>query len=144
MKITADTNVLISASFWFGNPLRIIRYAEEGKIELVLSKEILGEFEDIIGKEDKFGLKLKGIGKTVGDVIAKMASISRMVETQGSLNVITEDPDDNRILECATAGRADYIVSGDNHLLNLREYKGIKIVTPSRMLEIIKEEIPPK
>jgi len=53
------------------------------------------------------------------------------------INAVKADPDDNKIIECAACSNADYIVSGDRHLLDLKEYKSIKIVTPRNMLEIL-------
>ena len=69
----------------------------------------------------------------VGDCL-KLETISALVEPELSLNVVAEDPDDNRVLECAVSGRADYVISGDRHLLKLKEHGGIPILTAREFL----------
>ncbi len=138
MKITVDTNILISAAFWLGNPHGIIKKVEEGKLKLVLSAEILEEFEEIL-KQDKFQLKLENINATVSEVVDKLMEMSEVVGISGRVRVIKADPDDDKVLECAVNGRADFIVSGDRHLLEVKEYRGIRIVTAKEMLKIIGE-----
>ncbi|MDI6654994.1 MAG: putative toxin-antitoxin system toxin component, PIN family [Candidatus Hydrothermarchaeota archaeon] len=138
MKITVDTNILISAAFWLGNPRRIIKRVEDGKLELVLSAEILEEFEEIMG-QDKFQLKLENINATVSDVVSKLVEMSEVVGISSRVKAVKEDPDDDKVLECAVNGKADFIVSGDRHLLEMREYRGIRIVTAKEMLKIIGE-----
>ncbi|MFH1773678.1 MAG: putative toxin-antitoxin system toxin component, PIN family [Methanobacteriota archaeon] len=136
MKITVDTNVLISATFWLGNPHRIIKKVEEGKLELVLSAEILEEFEEIMG-QDKFQLKLKNINATVSEVVSKLTEMSEIVEISGKIRAVEADPDDDKVLECAVNGKVDFIVSGDRHLLEMEEYRGIRIVTAREMLKLM-------
>jgi putative PIN family toxin of toxin-antitoxin system len=138
MKITVDTNILISAAFWLGNPHRIIKKVEEGELELTLSAEILEEFEEIMG-QDKFQLKLENINATVSDVVSKLVEMSEVVGISGRVKAVKADPDDDKVLECAVNGKADFIVSGDRHLLEMKEYRGIRIVTAKEMLKIIGE-----
>lgn len=68
-------------------------------------------------------------------IINELEKISNVVTPQQELRIIENDPDDNRILECAVEADADYIVSGDRHLLDLEKYEDIKIVTPAEFLE---------
>lgn len=89
MKITLDTNILISATFWNGASAKIIDKIEAKKVDLVLSGEI-----------------------------------------------VEDDPDDNKIIECAVEGDVDYVISYNKHLLKLKEFKGIKIVKPEEFLRI--------
>jgi len=138
MKITVDTNILISAAFWLGNPHRIIKKVEDGKLKLVLSAEILEEFEEIL-RQDKFRLKLENMNAAISDVVNKLTEMSEVVGISSRIKAVKEDPDDDKVLECAVNGKADFIVSGDRHLLEMREYRGIKIVTAKEMLKIIGE-----
>src|SRR3989344_2501232 len=132
MKITVDTNVLISATFWYGDSERIIEKIESKDIELVLSKEIIEEFARVLNYRD-IKEKIKNKNLEIKRTVEKIISISKIVEPLEKLNIVNEDPDDNKILECAKSGEVDFIISNDNHLLKLKEFENIKIIT-SKML----------
>ena len=132
LKVTLDTNILVSAIIAKGNEFEILKKAKSGKIELIFSLEILKEFKSVISRP-KFGFS----EEQVNNALKQMISISTIITPTSKLNVVKEDLADNRILECAEAGNADYIVSGDSHLLNLKEYKSIKIIRASEMMKII-------
>lgn len=138
MKITVDTNILISATFWLGNPYKIIKKVEERALDLVLSTDILREFEEIM-RLDKFQLKLKNANITINEVVGKYMEISELADISGRVKAVKSDPDDDKVLECAVNGKADFVVSGDRHLLELRAYRGIRIITAKEMLKIIGE-----
>ncbi|MFC1849584.1 putative toxin-antitoxin system toxin component, PIN family [candidate division CSSED10-310 bacterium] len=74
-------------------------------------------------------------------IIAELESLAQIVEPQVAINCIIEDPDDNRILECAVEATADYIISGDEHLLKIRQIEHISIVNPSDFLTILKKQM---
>jgi len=136
MKITVDTNILVSSTFWSGDSDRILEKAETKEIELVLSEDILNEFSKVLDYEEiqnKIRDKNLGMRRTV----EKITSISTIVKPRQRLEVIKEDPDDNIILECAIEGNVDYIVSNDKHLLKLEEFEGIKIIKPEEFLKIL-------
>ncbi|MBU0963355.1 MAG: putative toxin-antitoxin system toxin component, PIN family [Nanoarchaeota archaeon] len=134
MKITVDTNVLISSTFWNGNSNKIIKLAENNKIELILSEEIIEEFIKVLNYKE-IQEKIKDKNLEMKRSVEKIVSISKIVIPKLKIN-ISEDSDDNKILECAVEGKADYIISQDNHLLKLKEYNKIKILTPKEFLEI--------
>jgi len=140
MKIVLDTNVLISATFWEGNESKIIKKAENGEIQIFTSSGILDEFEDVLLR-DEFELKIDEMGKTVEEIIEKLVSIAIVVEPKKVVDVVRHDPDDNKILECAIEAEADYIISGDRHLLDLKEFEHIKIIQAWRLLEILDKKI---
>ncbi len=133
MRITVDTNILVSASFWLGAPKEIIKLVEDRRVELVLSTSILDEFERILG-QDRFQLKFHGTKDTTQEIIRKLVNISKIVVTTGEVKIVKADPDDDKVVECGVKGKVDYIISGDKHLLELKEYQGIKIVTASQLL----------
>jgi len=126
MRIILDTNVFISGIFWEGNFCsQIIDKWRKEEFELVSSKELI---EELVKTLKCFKIQLDEeiiVGWTntiIGNAI--------IVEPSERLEIIKEDPDDNKFLETAMAGKADFIISQDNHLLKLREFQGIKIITP--------------
>ena len=136
MKITADTNVLVSATFWYGASEKIISKVEAKEICLVLSEEIIKEYSDVLDyKEIKDKIQDKRL--VMIHTINKIISISNIIDPKIKLSIIKEDPDDNKILECALSANVDYIVSNDKHLLKLKEYKNIPIITPDNFLKFL-------
>jgi uncharacterized protein len=135
MKITTDTNVLLSATFWNGDSYRIIERVEEGKIDLILSREIIEEFGGLL-EYDEIKDKIKDKDLEMKRSVDELIEMSTIVEPRERFNVVEEDPEDNVFIDCAVEGEVDYLVSKDNHLLKLKDFKGIKIVTPKEMMEI--------
>ena len=132
VKVALDTNVLVSATLFAGNPEKILDLVEEGKIKNLISEKILEEFREVL--QEKFGFSLS-MAELAASGIREISSL--LVPTQ-RLSVIKEKEADNRVLECAVEGRAPYIVSGDTkHLQPLKEYQGIKISSPAQFLEAI-------
>ena len=134
MKITVDTNVLISATFWYGDSNKIILLAESKVIELILSQEIIEEYAEVL-EYDEIKTKISGKGLNAKYSLGKIISISKIVNPREKFDVILEDKDDNKIIDAALEGKVDYIVSSDKHLLDLKEIKGIKIITPKEFLK---------
>lgn len=132
LKITADTNILISAIITKGNEFQLLKLARFGKIQLILSPQILKEFKEVISRP-KFGFSQEQISNALKQII----NISSIVMPSVKINIIKDDAEDNKILECAVSGKVDYIVSGDSHLLKLKEYKGIKIVKTADILKLV-------
>ncbi len=130
MKAVLDTNILISAVFWRGAPYNIVLNALKNKYSLCLSQEILTELEE------KLSLKFKFPKDKIEEHIWILREYGQIIDPAIKIDIIKEDPDDNRILECAVSCNADYIVSGDRHLLKLKEFKGIKIVTAKDFLDL--------
>lgn len=136
MRITADTNVLISSTFWYGSSNKIMEKVENKEIELVLSREIIKEFTKVLEYEE-IQQKIKNKNLEMRRTVEKIASISTIVEPKQKLNVVKDDAKDNKIIECAVEGNVDYIISQDKHLLKLKEYKEIKIVLPEDFLKVV-------
>ena len=130
LRITADTNIYISALNFGGAPERLLRLAEAGAIRLVISGPIAAEVAKVL-RGDKFAWPEPEVEKA----LRQLARITERVQPTHTLNVIAADPPDNRILECAEAGKVDYIVSGDTrHFLPLGSHAGIPIVKLSGLL----------
>ena len=81
--------------------------------------------------------KFKQTEEYIESQLALVANYSQITEPKIKANVVPEDPKDNMIIECALNADADYIITGDKHLLKLKEYKGIKILTPKEFLELV-------
>lgn len=122
LKVVLDTNVLISATIRRGNQFRLLELGRLNQIQIIISPQILKEVEEVLNRP-KFNLSQNEIEETLNEI----KDITRIVEPSEKVDIVKEDPDDNAIIECALAGKADYIISGDGDLLNLKEYKGIKI-----------------
>lgn len=134
MKITVDTNILISSTFWNGDSDMILKKVEDKEIELVLSKDIIDEFIGVLDYKE-IQDKIKNKNLEIRRTVEKIVSISTIVEPRQKFEVVKEDPKDNKIVECAFEGNVNYLVSQDNYLLKLKEFKGIKIITPEEFLK---------
>jgi uncharacterized protein len=130
LRITADTNIFISGLNFAGNPRRILNLAEAGVIRLSVSDAILDEIASVLRRE-KFGWP----EAEIEHALKQISMFTEHVEPTQHIDVITEDPSDNRILECAAAGKSEYLVTGDNHLLKLKQHGGTKIVNATDFLE---------
>lgn len=128
-KIVLDTNVFISALGWEGNPRKILQECIEGKYQLCISRAIILEISKVLSYP-----KFNFIQSQIDDFIALIAEITTLIEPDFTLVIISTDPSDNRILECALAADCRYIVTGDKHLLELGTFQNIQIVSPEVFL----------
>ena len=132
MRIVLDTNVFISGIFWEGNFCsKIIDKWKNEEFELVSSIEIIEELLNTL-KHFKIQLDEETI-ESWRNIIIERVIIAKSSER---LDVIKEDPDDNKFLETAIAGNVDYIISQDKHLLSIKKFKKIKIITPEEFLRL--------
>lgn len=119
--------------FWSGFPRAILVKCISREVELILSEEIIEELKEILRREEKFNVTSHDISA----IIKILLTSAKVVTPQHRLRLITKDKKDNKILECGIAGKVDYIVTGDKHLLQIKEYKGVKIVTPREIVEMV-------
>jgi len=132
MKIVLDANIFISALFWGGNPRKALERAINKTDELYISKEILEEIENVI-KRPKFHVE----NDKIEYIIKSIEDISEKIIPKNKIRKGSRDIKDNKYIECAIAANADYIISGDIHLLELKQYSNIKIITVKEYLERI-------
>lgn len=133
MRIVLDTNVLISALGWKGgNEYKIAQKCFNRQITLISAIETMEEFRKV-ALRPKFGFGVEEID----EFISALIEVCEIIEPKDKFNVVTQDPSDNKFLDAAVSGKADFIISGDKHLLNLKEFKGIKILTPKEFLDYI-------
>lgn len=128
MRIVVDTNVIVSALVFGGLPRRVFEMVENGRCEFYYSAEIESETRRVL--RDKLGWNEERLDR----YLPVLWGLGERVKPRRRVNVVKEDPDDNRILECALAAGAETIVSGDGHLLRLTAYEGITILTPRAFL----------
>ena len=132
LRVVLDTNVYFSAfTYPQGTPYKIWRHAVRRRYALLVSPAILREVAHVL--RDYLDLPEPEIVAAL-KLVAKVAEI---VTPKLKVTAIIEDDADNRILECAVAGKADLIVSGDNHLRSLKVFRGIAIVRPTDLLRIL-------
>jgi putative PIN family toxin of toxin-antitoxin system len=134
LRVVLDTNILISAFIFPGGPPEAVyRAVLDGRVELVTSPSLLAELGRVL--VDKFGWEPQ-LGAEAVDQVARVAIV---VRPKQGVEVILEDPDDDRVLEAAATGEAVVIVSGDRHLLRLRSWNGVRIERATAFLKRIEE-----
>ncbi len=136
MRLVLDTNTALSGLLWGGTPGRLIDAAEAGQVELASSAALLAELQGVLSRE-KFATQLAKRGITVADVFDGYAAMVTLVAAAAIAPTITLDPADDQVLAAALAAGADLIVSGDAHLLDLKGFQGIEIVTAAVAVERI-------
>lgn len=133
-KVVIDTNVFISGLNFTGIPSDVLELFINGEIEVYISLFILGEIERIL--REKFDWS----EERIQGILRRIKEKAILVQPKSKASVIKEKEDDNRILECAIEGKVHSIISGDKrHLLPLKEYQGIRILSPSEFLKIYKK-----
>ena len=133
MRVVFDTNIVASASFWRGNPFDCLKAWAQGKCEAVVSPALLAEYH-----ETMTGLSVRYAARKPVKWADVLAESALLVFPTDRATGATPDPDDEMILECALAGEADYIVTGDKkHLQALREFQNIRIVSPAEFLSLL-------
>ncbi len=137
MRVVIDTNILVSAHIApSGSPAQVLDAWIRKQIRLLISPAILAEYERILRRPriaSRHGLSPSEISAVIDD----LRELGTIVHVTSQLNVITQDPTDNKFIECAVDGEAEYIVSGDHHLLTLGVYNGIQIVRPDVFLMLL-------
>ena len=139
-RIVIDTNILVSAILTpEGNPAKILKLVLEGKLNLITSPAILEETRQVFNypKLAKLMEKNNITRQEVYGFLDKMSRVALITPGQLEINAILEDPADNKIIVCALEGGADFIISGDHHLTDLKIFQGIKIVGPAAFLKIV-------
>lgn len=133
-KVVFDSNIYLSAIIFGGNPRQCLELARNKEIELFISKAIL--LEVVRNLEDKFGWQ----AYEVKEVIEGILEFANIVSPKRSIKSIKKDPSDNRILETAMEAKTHYIISGDKkHLLSLKVFKDIPIISAKQFLDMLYE-----
>lgn len=133
MRLVLDTNCVVSAFLWGGTPRQIFDVVIAGQCQLFTSGALLAELEDVLMRE-KFRSRFLSAQTSVIQLLAEYTRQVTVVHAIRISPTILADPDDDQVLACAVAAKADLIVSGDSDLLGLREYQAIPIVKPTDAL----------
>ncbi len=123
-RVVFDTNVLISGLLWRGKPYQCLLLARAKLVQAVYCLPMLAELSGKLRKKFRFS------ENRIQAVLADIQRYSERIEISGALHIIAADPDDDKFIECALVGKAALVVSSDHHLLDLGEYKNIRIVPP--------------
>jgi len=130
MRVVVDTNVLISAIFFKGKPDVILEAWRTGKLEIILSADILNEYAKVM---ERLSVNFPSV-ETSG-ILSTLTSGCKIVEQARIENQVCDDPDDDKSLAAALGGNTKTIVSGDKHLLDVDGYSGIEILRPAEFIE---------
>jgi putative PIN family toxin of toxin-antitoxin system len=135
MRAVLDTNTIISALLFSGTASWLVPIWQSGRIQPLLSRAILDEYLRALAYP-KFGLAADDIKELLGETFLPFAEVVRSTKR---LVIRVRDPDDRKFLECAVAGRAEFLVTGDRDLLALQSYRGIAILTAGDFLRRFEE-----
>ena len=137
IRAVLDANVVVSAILNAqGTPGRVFDAWRKERFQLLISPAIIEEIERVL-HYPKIAKRHQWSHAQVQRFLALLADIAILTPGDLTLEVIEQDPADNRYLECAVEGNAGYIVSGDHDLLELDTYQGIQIVTPREFLDVL-------
>ena len=132
MKAVFDTNVLLSSTLWdWSVSQKLLHKMIFAEASIFSSSEIVDEYLEILQRDFKY------TEEQTKEKITIMFSFLTFVKPIEELYVVKDDPEDNKIIECAAASDSEYIITYDTHLLALKEFRKIKIVTPEDMIKIM-------
>jgi hypothetical protein len=135
--VVLDTNVLISALLSAeGPPAQIIDLWEAGVFDVAVSDPLLDELKRVL-RYKRVRKYLEMTSVEIDSLIKQWSPTAVYIDSEMRLDLVEDDPDDNRVLECAVAAEAEYIVSGDDHLLDLGEYRGIVVLPPAGFIVLL-------
>jgi putative PIN family toxin of toxin-antitoxin system len=134
MRVVLDTNVILSAILFGGKPRKVLEAALSGSLKICISESIIEELQNVL-QRPKFGLT----SQILQGVISELTSIAGWVLPKKHLELIEDDPTDNQVLDCAIEANADYIISGDGHLLQLGKCGSTLIMNPDSFVRILGE-----
>ena len=131
MKVAVDTNFLISATQWdYSVAHKLLKKFILSGTEIFTTQDILDEALEVLERDFEYG---KNEAK---NIIEKILLFVSLIEPEQKVEIIKDDPDDNKVIECAIESSSDYIVTYDRHLLKIKEYKGIKILKPEEISQL--------
>lgn len=134
LRVVLDTNVLVSGLLFQGPPRQLLYHVLASGVGLVTSADLTAELDYVL--ETKF----PHARLAIQDMLESLRALALFVEPSERIVAVPEDPDDNIVLECAIAAEAGAIVSGDRHLLALKTFRGIPILSPQAFLDSLHQE----
>lgn len=139
MRVVLDTNTVVSGLLWHGAPRALIDAARARRIDLCASTVLVAEFAEVIAREE-FAKRIQAASLSAAALVADYAHLAKIVVPADISPTVAGDPDDDQVLACALAAQADLVVSGDNHLRNLKSFQRIPIVAAVQAMAIIEPQ----
>ncbi len=133
MRVTVDTNLVVSAFLWGGNPRRVLDAASDGVIDIFTSRDLISELDDVL-RRDRFRQRIEAVNSSVDEILDEYIALAELIEVTDIDQVVLRDPDDDAVIACAVSGECELIISGDKDLLDLKEYRGIRILNAADFL----------
>jgi putative PIN family toxin of toxin-antitoxin system len=134
VRVVLDTNIWVSGLLWKGPPWKLLRLAEQKKVELCSAAPILVELYEVLSY-DRLQPRLQLLSLTPEELVAYVLDLASVFDVPAGSSIVTADPDDDVFLHCAVTAGAACVVSGDRHLLDLAEWAGIPILTTRGFLD---------
>ena len=134
-----DINIIISGIFWRGAPAEALDEVIAGRVTLLSSDVIVAKLYEVLSRP-KFTDRLQKLGKTADELLIDYSNLVLIVQPAFVPENVVKDDEDMTVLACAVGGTADYIVSGDRHLLTLGHYGNIEIITANEFLSKLQVE----
>jgi uncharacterized protein len=138
VRVVADTNTVVSAFLWGGQPAEILTAARERRITLLTSAVLIAELEDVLSR-DKFATRIARVGSSVAALLANYRALITLVRP-ALIEPTTRDPDDDHVLACALGAEAEMIVTRDRDLLVLGNFQNIRIRSAREALTLVAEQ----
>jgi uncharacterized protein len=132
IRAVLDTNIIISSIFWKGNPHEVVRRGIIRDYQLVTSAEILDEVAN------KLRIKFKFPEESIQELVDILLTYCQIIEPSSKFDIV-KDKSDNKIIECAYDGKVHCIVTGDSDLLDLKEFKSIRILSAKEFLNMLRQ-----
>jgi uncharacterized protein len=136
MRVVLDTNVILSAILFGGKPRQILEAGIAGSIRIYTSDAPVAELHSVL-QRPKFGFN----SQIIQSIVAEMTSLAEWVEPRKHFELIDDDPPDNQVIDCAMEAEADFIISGDKHLLQLGKYGNVQILNPDNFTRVLAQEL---
>ncbi|MBF0607056.1 MAG: putative toxin-antitoxin system toxin component, PIN family [Candidatus Magnetobacterium sp. LHC-1] len=139
LKVLLDANIFVSALIKpYSNPSMILNMVREGRVRLLLSGTIIYEVRRVLSYA-RIRRIHRFTDEQIDEFVKDLSEFAIITPGNIKVDVIKDDPADNKYIECAIEGQADYIVSGDRHLTNLKHFQGINIVDPAMFIRLLKD-----
>ncbi|MBI4015117.1 MAG: putative toxin-antitoxin system toxin component, PIN family [Candidatus Aenigmarchaeota archaeon] len=132
MDVVLDTNVILSATLWEGSSAQKLLFKLiHNDVNIFSSSEIISEYKNVLKRDFEYS------DEEILYILQRVLSFLKLVRPVIEVKIVRDDPDDNKIIECAIASSSKYIITYDKHLLKIGEYNGIKILTPEELFKLI-------
>lgn len=135
VRVVLDTNTVVSALLWGGNPGRLLDLIREGRLHVFTTIGLLAELDDVL-RRPKLDRSLQRKGGSADALMAHWRALAEVVDAGPKVAVVQADPDDDEPVACAVAAKADLLISGDKHLLSLRAVGGTRIVAAAEAVRL--------